>query len=253
MIRYGVRVLRFILAWVITIGMSSLQLVCTALGCGRWGWERIPHAWSVMTFAALGVKVRVKGAEHLKGPAVFVLNHQSLLDVALVPYILPREILYVVKKELQSVPIFGPAVCKMGAIAVDRRNTAAAVKSIKEGLAQMPGSYSVMVFPEGTRSLDGRVGAFKKGFAHIASVGKLPVIPIGIAGAYDCCGYNEAVPRPGVIECTVGAPIRTDDWTVDTVNDRIPEVEKVVRGLASLSQERLAERPLCMETSAQAV
>ncbi len=251
--RYGFRVLRFILAWVITIGMSSLQLVFTAVGFGRWAWEWIPHAWSVMTFAALGVKIRVEGAEHLKGPAVFVLNHQSLLDVALVPYILPREILYVVKKELNSVPIFGPAVCKMGAIAVDRRNTAAAVKSIEEGLGRMPGSYSVMVFPEGTRSRDGRVGTFKKGFAHIASVGKLPVIPIGIAGAIDCCGYNEAMPRPGVIECTVGPPIDTDGWTVDTVKDRIPEVEEVVRRLAHLSKERLVERPVCLETAAQAV
>ena len=218
------------MAWAITIVMSSLQLFFTLVGMGRWSWEFIPYYWSVMIFATLGIQVNVVGIEKLAGPAIFVMNHQSLVDVVLVPRILPRKILYVVKKELEKIPFFGPAVCSTGAIAVNRRDPVAAISSINEGLARLSHQCSVMVFPEGTRTSDGEVKDFKKGFLHIARASGLPVIPVGISGAMDCCGYQELVPRPGLIECTVGDPIKMCadedmEMAIARVRDRVCDLE----------------------------
>lgn len=229
---------RFVWAWILTVFWSSAQLFFMIIGLGRWSWEFIPHRWSVMAFGAVRVRVNVVGEERLKGPAVFVLNHQSLIDVALVPYILPRKVLHVVKAELRKVPVFGPAVCKTGAISVNRKNNVAAIKSIREGVRTMPEGYSIMVFPEGTRSRDGKIRSFKKGFAHIAMAAELPVIPIGIAGAIDSCGAGVAMPRPGLIECTVGAPIDTSDWEQADLANKVAEVREAVRELQAESEKR---------------
>lgn len=229
---------KFMWAWFLTVFWSSAQLFFMVVGLGRWSWEFIPYTWSAMAFWALGIRVHVVGQERLNGPAVFVLNHQSLIDVVLVPNILPRKVLHVVKAEIRKVPFFGPAVCNTGAISVDRKNIISAIKSIQEGVRKMPEGYSVMVFPEGTRSEDGRLRKFKKGFAHIAMAGKMPVIPIGIAGAIDSCGSGVAMPRPGVIECTVGAPIDTSDWTQENLPQKVAEVRETVRALQAESEKR---------------
>jgi len=244
---------KFMWAWVLTIFWSSAQLFFMVIGLGRWSWEFIPYTWSVMAFSALGIRISVKNEEKLVGPAVFVLNHQSLIDVVLVPYILPRKVLHVVKSELRKVPVFGPAVCNTGAISVDRKNIIAAMKSIEEGVRSMPEGYSVMVFPEGTRSEDGRLRPFKKGFAYIAMEGKLPIIPIGIAGAIDSCGHMAAMPRPGLIECTVGDAIDTSDWTQDNLREKVAEVKEAVRLLQGESEKRRYGRVLYAEPSPQVI
>ena len=244
---------KFVWAWVLTIFWSSAQLFFMMVGFGRWSWEIIPHTWSRMVLSALGVRISVKYEEKLVGPAVFVLNHQSLIDVMLVPNILPPKVLHVVKSELRKIPFFGPAVCNMGAISVDRQNIVAAMKSIEQGVGSMPVGYSVMVFPEGTLSQDGRLRPFKKGFAYIAMAGNLPVIPIGIAGAIDSCGYKMVVPRPGLIECTVGDPINTGDWTEENVTEKVAEVREAIRALQAESEKRRYGRVIHAEPSAQVI
>jgi len=176
----------------------------------------IARVWSKIILWAAGVTYTVKGLEHLdpKGNYLFVSNHESAFDIPLAYAALPYQLVPIAKKELRKIPIFGWAMRAGKHIFIDRSNHERALASLKkarESLQRNP--RSVLLFPEGTRSLDGKVHRFKKGGLLLGIETNLPTVPMA------CCGTSEVVtkgswamtPRP--IQLRIGKPVATRDLT----------------------------------------
>ena len=168
------------------------------------------RSWSRLILATTGVHVEVSGLERLESDRayVFVANHQSIYDIPIVFTSLPSQLRIVAKQSLGRIPFLGWHLRRTGHILVDRRhpNRAAifgrASKLMKDGL-------SLIVFPEGTRSRDGRVAPFKGGSFYLALEAELPVVPISIVGSRHVMLKGRLATYPGRVKLIVHAPIDT--------------------------------------------
>ncbi|MDR3764727.1 MAG: lysophospholipid acyltransferase family protein [Acidobacteriota bacterium] len=144
--------------------------------------------WAARTGCRLaGLRVTVFGREQLD-PAkayLFMANHTSNLDPPLITPELPRRVSIMAKQELFRIPLFGRAMRAGEFIAVNRKNRSAAIDSVRQAVRTLQSGLGMMVFPEGTRSRDGRLLPFKKGPFHLAMEASVPVVPITIVGTHD--------------------------------------------------------------------
>lgn len=191
---------------------TSLTAVATAVGCTAFGggwWGYYPAAWWSRVMCALTlVKVDVKGLENISSDAdyVFVANHQGAYDIFAVYGYLGHDFRWMMKRSLERIPLVGWACKRAGHIFVDTtaHGIAATMKAAEKQLA---GGMSLVVFPEGARTLTGRMGRFKRGAYNLAAEFNLPVVPVTIDGAFDVLPRTGRIPRPGRIRLTVHKPI----------------------------------------------
>jgi 1-acyl-sn-glycerol-3-phosphate acyltransferase len=118
-------------------------------------------------------------------PYVVVSNHQSLADIPIIAN-LPWEMKWVAKIELFKIPVVGWMMRLAGDIPIDRGSPQSGTRMLLTALRYLQNNCSIMFFPEGTRSLDGRVGRFHDGAFHIAIRAKVPVLPIVVEGSREC-------------------------------------------------------------------
>jgi 1-acyl-sn-glycerol-3-phosphate acyltransferase len=214
-LRFGIILTRYLCAWVFTLCVAVLACVmCVFLGGTRM-WLSVAQNWARACLWILGVRLDVVGLDNLqRGPAVFICNHESLMDVVFMPALLPRTVRMVAKRELLYVPFVGWAFAAGGAMLVDRSKPRQALRNLLKELDRLPKGWSLFVFPEGTRSKDGTLKPFKKGAFHMAAHTKLPVVPIGLSGARAIVPADGWLVRPGVVQVNVGEPIDTQGWEV---------------------------------------
>ncbi|MHB8056427.1 MAG: lysophospholipid acyltransferase family protein [Desulfuromonadaceae bacterium] len=140
--------------------------------------------WARLMLALNLVKVTAVGAEHLPpGPVIFMSNHQSNFDILALLAAMPRQIHWIAKKELFEIPIFGPSMRRGGYIPLDRGDGRKALQSMDEAAATIHQGKSVVLFPEGTRTQDGKLLPFKRGGFILARKAEVPVIPVTINGS----------------------------------------------------------------------
>ena len=153
--------------------------------------------------------VSVDGIEHIKPNQsyVFVSNHQSMFDVWLIYGWLPVVFKWLMKAELRKVPFIGSGCKAAGHIFIDRRNSKAALESIREVEKQLVNGVSTVIFPEGTRSLNGEIGRFKRGAFQIAWDLGLPVIPLSLSGCFDVLPKSKPFVRRHAVHMHIGEPI----------------------------------------------
>jgi 1-acyl-sn-glycerol-3-phosphate acyltransferase len=186
--------------------------------------------WSRMNLFLSGVRVRVRGLERLRRDRPFILmsNHQSLYDVwAIIGYI-PLQLRWVMKKELRKVPIFGYGCARMGHIYVDRGDSEKAKKSLEAAGKRIRSGASVIFFPEGTRSPDGKLLPFKKGGFVVALAAGVPILPMTVNGSREILPKGNAIPMPGVIDITIHEPVAVDGHTYETRDRLMAEVRQVI-------------------------
>jgi 1-acyl-sn-glycerol-3-phosphate acyltransferase len=156
-------------------------------------------------------------------PYVVVSNHQSLADIPLISN-LPWEMKWMGKKELFKIPIIGWMMSLSGDIAVDRKNARSGAQAIIKAQRYLEQKCSVIIFPEGTRTLDGRVRQFTDGAFHLAIRAKVPILPVVIEGSRDCIPKNSwKFGKPADIFLKVLPPIDTASLgiaDVQTLRDR---------------------------------
>lgn len=177
---------------------------------------QVAHIWSKLLLAAAGVKYSVKGLDQLDPDLnyVFVGNHESAFDIPLAWASIKHHLVSVSKIELKWIPIFGWAMQAAKHIFVDRSNRLKAIKSLQtaaESIKKNP--RSVMLFPEGTRSKDGKIQKFKKGGLLLAIESQLPVVPMALCGTKDVLVAGTWKLRPRAIELHIGKPIETVGMT----------------------------------------
>lgn len=180
-----------------------------AFHCGTvWAWCL---AW--MSF----VWVRVEGRENARPGQSYVIltNHQGDYDILALYGFLHRQFRWVIKQELRKVPFLGWGCAAIGHIFIDRSNSRAAIASLEAAKPRLAGGVSVLFFPEGTRSPDGRLGRFKKGGFVMARQLGLPILPVSITGSWPILPKGCLAPRPGVIRVRIHSPVAPEDHPDD--------------------------------------
>ena len=181
---------QYLIAWpllaVLTV-FTAIFTVCTVHWKNAEFVHKVQQFWSRSFFWLMFLPVSVDGTEHIQpGQSyVFVANHQSMFDVWLVYGWLPVIFKWLMKAELRKVPFVGIGCKAAGHIFVDRRNAKAAMESLQEVERQLVNGVCTVIFPEGTRSLNGEVGRFKRGAFQIAIDLGLPVIPLSLDGCFE--------------------------------------------------------------------
>src|SRR4029077_12295046 len=176
-----------------------------------------------------GVHVRVEGEENIPpGVCIFVANHVSNVDpLAFVPAI-PRRVSLLAKKEVFRIPILSKAMRLAKLIPVDRADREAAASSVDIALKYLKEGLSFAVYPEGTRSRDGRMLPFKKGAFLMAVRAKVPVVPVSIVGALDLMRKGEWAVRPGEVTIRFGPAVDASAYSVEQRAIFLARVEELV-------------------------
>lgn len=236
------------------IGIGSMVPVASvALGLGlltrdrRRGVNFFTSTYSQLLLAANGVHLNVIGAENLTAqrPAVFIFNHRNQVDPVIVAALVRDNWTAVGKKELESDPIIGTVGKLLDAVFIDRDDPTAAVETLHQVEERAKNGLSIVIAPEGTRVDTTEVGPFKKGPFRIAMAAGIPIVPIVIRNAEIIAARNSTTMNPGTVDVAVFPPIPVDDWTLDTLPDRIDEVRQLyLNTLASWPVDELPEVPL---------
>lgn len=212
-----------LLPYRIYVWLIYIPLVCVwSLLCGwtaaivamlisqRVGSYHVGKAWARPIGWLAPMRVSIRGAEHIEPDTSYVVvcNHASQYDIILVYGWLKLDLRWVMKQELRKVPGLGLACEKVGHIIVDRSNPEAARQSIHAALGRIGGGIGVLFFPEGTRSVDGRLKRFKSGAFRLASEHQLPILPITLLGTHEMLPAKSLDLRPGKVSMVIHPAIQ---------------------------------------------
>lgn len=193
----------------VTIITAVITIVACALGGGRW-WGYYPaRIWARIFCWLTFVKVTVSGRDNISADTayVFVANHQGAYDIFSIYGYLNHNFRWMMKSGLRSIPLVGYACEKSQQIYVDKSSPSALKRTMSRAESLLSKGMSIVVFPEGARSFDGKVRQFKRGAFTLAQEFNLPVVPVTIDGAYSVLPRTSKLPRPGHIHLTIHKPI----------------------------------------------
>jgi len=171
----------------------------------------LARLWSRVILGVPGVKLDVKMHAPLEPgrPYVFMPNHASMVDIWAVFVAIPASFRFIAKKQLAQIPLFGWAMAAGRFIFIDRQNAASARRSMGEAARRIRSGQSVVIFPEGTRTRDGRLLPFKKGGFHLAMDAGVDIVPVAIRGSREVMPRGAALIKAGTVHVDVGEPIPT--------------------------------------------
>jgi putative phosphoserine phosphatase/1-acylglycerol-3-phosphate O-acyltransferase len=176
-----------------------------------------------------GLEFEVEGRQHLQRqlPAIFVFNHQSLLDSLVLAHLLRRDVVAFCKKEMEGNPLVGPLLRQLDTVFVDRDETNQSAV-LQQALAILAGGRSLVIAPEGTRSVLGEIQTFKHGAFFLARKAGVPLVPIVLHNVKDALPKGGILIRPATIRVTVLPPVQ-------------PESIRSVRAACSAVEEQYIE------------
>ena len=207
--------------------------------------------------ALIGLDLRVKGEQHLWShrPAVFVFNHQSKADIVIAAKLLRRDIAGVGKKEIKTeTPLLGKVLELGGVVFIDRADGKSAINSMKPLVdAMRKDGKSVVIAPEGTRTVSPRMAPFKKGAFHLAMQAGVPIVPIVIHNSGDVAPKGDFVFRPATVDVEVLPPVDTSDWSTETIDEHVREVRNMFARVLGQPEETTppAKRKIKSKTKAK--
>lgn len=179
----------------------------------------------------LGLRLRVMGLEGLekKKAYVFMPNHLSFLDGPLMFMIIPRAVRIILKKEVFRIPIIGWAMKIAEFIPVDRKRIRGGKKSVDRAIGLMrEKGYDFLIFPEGTRSLDGKLKSLKRGGFFMAVNSQTDIVPVSIQGTYKLMPKGQFSVKRGKIKVVFHPAISVQDYTLDNLPDLMEKVRLAI-------------------------
>lgn len=192
-----------------------------------WGviWARINSFFTPMT-------VHVVGAEHIEPGTSYVIasNHQSMYDIYVLYGWLGVDFKWVMKKELEQVPVLGLACKVLGHIYIDRSDTKSAVETINAARTKIVDGTCVLFFPEGTRSGDGKIRPFKKGAFKMAMDLGIPVLPVTINGTRSILPKGSLDLTPGGATLTIHKPIPVKGYHEENLTELMDRTRMIING-----------------------
>lgn len=170
--------------------------------------------WARSLVKLTGSTIEVIGQENVPqtGSVVFVANHQSNFDIPLILGYVNRPKGFIAKAETLKLPIIGGWMTYMKCVFMDRSNPRAAVKAIKKGIEIVKNGHSIVIFPEGTRSLDGSLDEFKPGSFKLAMKSGAPIIPVTIKGSIDIMKKGSNKIKPAHVQLIISEAVSSQGY-----------------------------------------
>lgn len=214
-----------------TVICGATSLVLAAIFRSGDPSHRVASVWAWLILKTCGVRVDVEGRENLRPGCTYVLasNHQSLFDTPILFAYLPLSFRILYKKSLNRIPFLGWHLFLSGHIGVERENPVKARESLDHAAERIRRGTSVVVFPEGTRSYDGVMRAFRKGSFRLALKAATPIVPLTIDGSHLVMRRGRVTVYPGKVKLTIGEPIPVDGLSEADAAALSERVRDVVR------------------------
>lgn len=199
--------------------------------------------WARGILKACGIKVHVSGLENVDPgiPHIFMSNHQSYFDILGLLAVIPVDFKFIMKQELMKIPLLGPAMRGAGYIGIKREDPRKAVASLTEAANRIRSGASVLIFPEGTRSPDGQLQAFKKGGFTLALKAGCDIVPVSIRGSHRIVPKGSLDIRKGEFAIHLGEPIPAGEYTRRNIGQLMERVRQGIQGSPNAHKEE--QRP----------
>ena len=190
----------------------------------------VARIWGRSILFVSRVRVDIEGLEHIPAgrSCILMANHQSNFDIPVLLGRLPIQFRWLAKEELFRIPIFGRGMRGCGYISIDRTNRKSAFQSLKEAALKIREGASVMIFPEGTRSRDGKIRPFKKGGFVLSVDAGVPIVPIVIYGTHPIMPKGRLMVRSQDVRMEILAPINTSEYTRKTKDELMEKVRTTI-------------------------
>ena len=200
---------RFVVVVVISLAFGAVELLTMPFHGGGYLFHALARGWAHTVLFVCGVKLHTAGLENVDFTRsyVYVSNHASMFDIPAIIAGIPDQIRIVYKKELEIIPLFGWGLRWGSYIGIDRRKGSDAVRSLEEAAEKIRNGASVLLYAEGTRTLDGKLQPFKRGAFNLAVKAGVPVVPLIVNGSFHILRKRSVVIRPGRITLTLERPI----------------------------------------------
>ena len=179
----------------------------------------------------LGIRIEASGLERIAPGTsyVFMPNHASFLDGPLVMMLIPGAARAILKKSILRIPIVGTAMRFVGFVPVDRKGAEGGKKSIARAASLMRRKgYSFLIFPEGTRTLDGRLGPFRRGGFFLALESGVPIIPVTISGTRELMPKTQWFARQGTIKAVFHEPVPMAGYSIEAMGGLMDKVRTAI-------------------------
>jgi 1-acyl-sn-glycerol-3-phosphate acyltransferase len=227
-------ILRLAAGGVVTLVMAVVAILALVFDRTGKKYHWVSRMWSRTALRVCGVRVRVKGTEHLEPGRsyIYVSNHASMFDIPAVAAGIPDDIRIVYKRELEKIPLFGWGLRWSNYIGIDRGRSTEARHSLDSAVAKIRNGASVLMFGEGTRTSDGKLQPLKRGAFHLAVRSGVSIVPLTINGSYRIVPKHSLRLRPGTVDLVLSPPI-----AVDAFEGRSGELELMEKVRAAIAAE----------------
>jgi 1-acyl-sn-glycerol-3-phosphate acyltransferase len=201
---------------------------------------KLVRNWSDFVLKIAGLNLTVIGKENIPNePCVFVGNHQSNLDIPAILANMNRLTGAIAKKDMEKIPIVSYWMRQIHCVFLDRENPREALKSISEGVENLKNGYSMIIFPEGTRSRSNSMGEFKKGSMRLATKAGVPIVPITIYNTNKAMEGNNGKVKKANAKLIIDKPIYLDGMSKEEKADISEVIRNIIQGnLDNLNNER---------------
>jgi len=212
-------------------------------------------AWSRVVLSLAGVRLTIVGKEQVadRVPRFFMGNHQSALDIPILLFALDGHARFMAKNTLFRIPIFGWILLRYGYAPIDRSSPRVTLRTIERMLERLRHDpISIAVFPEGTRSLDGRLVTFRRGTMKVGQRSGLPVVPFSIEGSLAVYNRQHFAARPGPVKLIFAEPIPADEvatMSTTELHDRVKATIARQLGQTIVPRHELASGLVAAEVS----
>jgi 1-acyl-sn-glycerol-3-phosphate acyltransferase len=213
------------------MALATAFFGCISLVCGLWdrsGWQQhlCARLWARTLLAITLSPTRILGAENCLGrrAAVYASNHLSYMDTPVLFGMLPFQFRILAKQGLWKIPFVGWYLNRSGQVPIDSASPRSAVAGLLRGVAALKAGLPLMVFPEGARTVDGRLHSMASGCAFMAIRAGVPLVPVALIGTYELLPIHVYSLRPRPLLIVVGQPIGTEGLTTkdaDSLTERL--------------------------------
>lgn len=171
--------------------------------------------WAKVILWISGVQGEVVGKEKIDPTEtyIFMCNHQSFVDIFVLLANIPKDFKFIMKKELMRIPILGSCMRRAGYMEIERDDPRESIRQLSKAIEKIKSGISVLIFPEGTRSPDGKLLPFKKGGFYIAIRSGCKVVPLYIQGTHLIGPKGSWSMKKGRYKLIIGTPVSTKDYT----------------------------------------
>ncbi len=197
--------------------------------------SKVVRNWSNFIMRIAGLNLTVVGKENIPDePCVFVGNHQSNLDIPVILSNMDRLTGAVAKKEMEKIPVMSYWMRQIHSVFMDRENPREALKSISEAVENLKNGYSMIIFPEGTRSKSNNMGEFKKGSMRLAIKAGVPIVPITFYDTHKGMEGNDGKVKKANAKLIIDKPIYMDKMS----KDEKAEISEFVKNIIQMNLDR---------------